>query len=145
MTVSFAWLQLLDPDMTEHNHAGRVVELEADRPRLRSGGIAFVLRNHGFIQFHGNHIVAGFDVEAIPVILDLVSRFGRIEQIDATRGVLVGVAVENLDLVADVGWCAIGVPSSLPTAYCARDVSRIETPLLPPRRVHHSRCRSNSP
>ena len=54
------------------------------------------------VQLHANHIIARFDVEAVPVVLFLLAKGGRREKIDTAARVLGLHAIENLDLVAEV-------------------------------------------
>jgi hypothetical protein len=54
--------------------------------------------------------VARLDVETVPVVLVLEAGLAGDEKVDAAGGILFSAAVcEDLDLVTDVGWRAIGI------------------------------------
>src|SRR5262245_64730673 len=101
ITRSFSRLQLFNMDIAEHHQAGLVVQLQSDGPRLRPSRLACVLRNKMAVELDADHFLARFDIEGVPVVFDLMTRFGGVEQIDAPRRKLAPVAVADLDLVAD--------------------------------------------
>src|SRR5438105_4833587 len=86
------------------------MELQPDRSRFRPARLTGVLRNQRAVELYPYHVSSGFDVACIPVVLDLMTGFGSIEQVDAPGRVLVAAsAVEDLDLIADVGRRALGI------------------------------------
>src|SRR5438093_12321672 len=92
-------LQFFDTDIAKHDEAGLVVELQPDRSPLRSARIAGVLRNRKAVQLHADHVVARFDIERVPVVIDLSPRLGGVEQVHAARRVSIGMPIQNLDRV----------------------------------------------
>src|SRR5690242_13053459 len=82
---SVARLQLLDADIAEHHQARLIVKLQPDRPGLRPPGLAGVFGNYDIVQLDADHPVAGLDIEAVPVVVDLVSGLGGVEEVDAAR------------------------------------------------------------
>src|SRR5690242_2038856 len=84
------------------------MQLETDRPGLRAAGFSWIFRHEVAIQADADHIVAGFDVERVPVEIALEAGLGFGEQVDAAGTVFVAV-IGDLNLVADVGGGALGI------------------------------------
>src|SRR6476659_1941509 len=96
ITLLLAGLHFLDMDIAEHHETGLIVELQPDGSGLRPARLAGVLRYQGAVELYTDHIVAGFDVERVPVVLHLMAGFGGVEQIHAARRIPIGKAIQNL-------------------------------------------------
>ena len=55
------------------------------------------------VQLHADPIGARLDIQGVPVVLPEEIALGFLEGVDAAGGILVGVAVVDLDFVADFG------------------------------------------
>src|SRR6516225_7707843 len=77
--------------------------MESDGAGFRTFRIAGMFGHDAAVQPDGDLVVTGGNVHRVPVVVVLGVLGGVDETVEAARGVRVGVAIIDLDLVADFG------------------------------------------
>src|SRR5258708_5681581 len=94
-------------NIPEHHPTEAIVQLQANRPSLRSLRIARMFRRYLAIHSNANHVVTRLDVQHVPVVHMLHALLCRDKKIDAAGLVLVAVGIANLDFIADMPGLAL--------------------------------------
>src|SRR6266851_3587704 len=101
--VGVSSFNLTDTDIAEHHEGKLIVQLKADRTSLGALRIARAFGRQFAVQLHADELVTRFDIEIVPLRPLLQTSLTCREQIDAARGILRAIVVDDLDLVTDVG------------------------------------------
>src|SRR5271165_971263 len=94
---------LADANIAEHGKGELVMKLETDGPGLGPGRITWTLGDDLPVETDANEVVPRFDVQAIPFARAVNAGLRRDKRINAAGRVGIGIVVQNLNLVADVG------------------------------------------
>src|SRR5207302_4430057 len=81
-----------------------IVQLKADGTGLGPLRVARAFGRQLAVHLDADAVVTRFDIEIVPLRSLLQASLTRREQIDAARGVFRAVAIDDLNLVADMGW-----------------------------------------